>query len=262
MRGKAKVTRGFIDGEYQDGEIRGINLLLGMRGMGKTSLADRLLSACTGGVIFFDTLSKHAAVLQGYKVISQPGELRDYLELNRGRRFHVLYQPRTGNLDQHFKEVCTIVQVIGWMIFCVDELDKLCGPRWGDARMCPELYELVNYGRHFRVSMIATARRPSRVAAGYRDEAELRIFRLKADVAESIKGDIGETAVNQVVKLPKFFYLHCVEDSDPVLCGGPHDGSSQVVSAPRHDARSELDRDGVQNSPLQAQPPVSGRPVA
>lgn len=216
------MSRGFIDGEYQDGELRGLVFLVGRRGFGKTTEMDRLLQTCTGGVLFFDTLSKHATVFPGYIVFAQPGPLVDYLRVNRGRRFRVLYQPRKGNLDQHFREVCRIIKTFGWMIFGVDELDKLCGARWGDARMPPEFYDLVNYGRHARVSMIATARRPQGVAAGFKAECEYRIFRLKDQKAlDSVALDIGEAHIPQIRQLDKYYYLKCSEDDDPILCGGP-----------------------------------------
>ena len=215
------MTRGFIDGEYQDGEIRGLHFLLGRRGYGKTTEMDRRLSLCGGGVIFFDTLSKHAGVLQGYKILSQPEELQAYLRPNRGRRFRVLYQPRQGNLDIHFRAVALIVLAFGWMIFGVDEIDKLCGARWGDRRMPTELYDLVNYGRHHRVSMIATARRPQTVARAFTDEAELSIFNVKPAVADYLKDDIGPEYVPQATKLEKYYYLQCSADEEPVLKGGP-----------------------------------------
>lgn len=220
------MTRGFIDGEYQDGELRGLNFLVGLRGFGKTTEMDRLLQLCTGGVLFFDTLSKHGDVLHGYVVLSDPDHVTAYLRVNRGRRFRILYQPRGGNLDFHFREICKIVRAFGWMIFGVDELDKLCGNQYSPTNMPPEMYELVNYGRHHRVSMIATARRPKAVPAGYRDEAEFRVFRLKADVAELLAGDLGKETVARIVQLPKFYYLHCVQDGEPVLRGGPRPGLS------------------------------------
>lgn len=214
--------RGFIDGEYQDEEIRGLVFLCGMRGMGKTTEMDRLLSLCTGGVLFFDTVSKHAGVFRGYAIFSEPGPLESYLRLNRGRRFRVLYQPRRGNLDTHFQKVCTIVRAMGWMIFAVDEVDKLSGARWGETRMCPEFYHLVNYGRHERVSMIATARRPKAAPAGFRGEAEMRVFRLKeVGAIDYFAEEMGDETAARLRTLPKYYYLHCVQDGDPILCGGP-----------------------------------------
>ncbi|HYE23824.1 MAG TPA: hypothetical protein VEG32_01370 [Clostridia bacterium] len=44
--------------------------------------------------------------------------------------------------------MCKIVISFGSMIFGIDELDRHCGSQWGQHRMPPELYDLVNYGRH------------------------------------------------------------------------------------------------------------------
>jgi hypothetical protein len=213
--------RGFVDGEYQDGEIRGLVFICGMRGMGKTTEMDRLLGLCGGGVVFFDSLSKHAEILEGYKVLSQPGDLEEYLRVNQGRRFHVLYQPRKGKLDHHFQSVCLCVRLFGAMILAIDELDKLCGPRWGDTRMCPELDHLVNYGRHEKVSMIATARRPTGVARGYTAEAELRLFKIKEQGYIDYFADlVGKEDAARLRTLEKFQFLHCKDDSEAELCGG------------------------------------------
>ncbi len=213
--------RDIVDGEYCDGEIAGLVFLCGMRGMGKTTEMDRLLSLCTGGVVFFDTLSKHAGVFSGYIVLNQPGALESYLRVNRGRRFRVLYQPRAGNLDHHFQAVCRIVRAFGWMIFGIDELDLHCGARWGDHRMPPEFYHLVNYGRHERVSMIATARNPKAVPRGYTNESEMRIFRTEERSYRDYFADrLGEEAAARLASLPRFSYLHKVGDRAPVVAGG------------------------------------------
>ncbi len=214
------MARGFIDGEYQDGELRGLNFLVGRRGYGKTTEMARLLSLCTGGVLFFDVLSKHAPMLPGYIIFFEPGPLLKYLRVNRGRRFRVLYQPRQGNLDDHFQAVCKIVRACGWMIFAVDELDKLCGSRHGSSWMSVAFYDLVNYGRHCRVSIIATARRPQGVAAGFKAESEYRVYRLKDQAAlDAVAKDVGEENVERIRNLPKYVYLHCIEDEEPIERG-------------------------------------------
>jgi hypothetical protein len=216
------MRRGFIDGEYEDGGLRGCNFLAGKRGMGKTTEMDRILSGCVGGVVFFDSLSKHADVLKGYKILSEPGPLRDYLTINRGRRFHVLYQPRAGSLDEHFQAVCDVVRALGWCILAIDELDKLCGPRFGDSRMCPGLYHLVNYGRHDRVSLIATARRPTSVARGYTSECvSMSLFRIteKADL-KYFEEYIGADNAARLPTLQPYQFLSWSEMGEAELKGG------------------------------------------
>jgi hypothetical protein len=218
------MTRGFIDGEYQDGELRGCTFIAGKRGMGKTTEMARLLSSCSGGVLFFDALSRHEGVLPGYKLFSQPGHLEAYLRLNRGRRFRVLYQPRAGDLAEHFRAVCTIVRAFGEMIFGIDELDMLCGAQWGDARMPPEFYHLVNYGRHCRVSMLATARRPMSVARGYTSQClQMRLFGMteRADL-KYFEDYIGQADAQRLAALDKYQYLFWTGDGPAQLAGGRH----------------------------------------
>jgi hypothetical protein len=216
------MVRGFIDGEYQDGEIRGLGFLCGMRNMGKTTEMARLFSECTGGFVFFDTTSKHGHLFPAAVVFSQPGRLREYLLINRGRRFQVVYQPRGGEIDEHFRAVCLVVSTFGWMIFGIDELDKFCGQRWGAKGMPPELAVLVDYGRHHRVSILGSARRPKAIAPAYRGEAEMRVFRLKEEGAiEYFEGELGKETAAQLRSLPQFYYLHCMQDCDPVVRGGP-----------------------------------------
>jgi hypothetical protein len=216
------MTRGFIDGEYQDGELRGCTFIAGKRGMGKTTEMGRLLSLCSGGVLFFDALSRHDSALPTYKLFVQPGDLRNYLRVNRSRRFRVLYQPRAGSVDEHFRAVCTIVRAFGSMIFGVDELDMLCGGQWGDSRMPPEFYHLVNYGRHCRVSMLATARRPMSVARGFTSQClQMRLFGMteRADL-KYFEDYIGEGDARRLAALQKYQYLHWTGDGPAALCGG------------------------------------------
>lgn len=206
--------RGFHDGEYQDGEVRGCGFVAGIRGMGKTTEMARLCNQCLGGALFFDPLSRHESALSGYRLISQPGRLVEYLQVNRARRFRILYQPRTGELDQHFHSVCTVVRAFGWMLFAIDELDMLCGPRYGDTRMTPAMYHLVNYGRHCRVAILATARRPMNVPRGFTSQClSMRLFQMRerADL-RYFEEYIGETDARRLSSLPKFQYLHWTGD--------------------------------------------------
>ena len=213
--------RGFIDGEYQDGELRGLTFIAGQRGMGKTTEMGRLLGLCSGGVVFFDSLSKHEGVLKGYVLVSQPGQMEAYLRANSKRRFRLLYQPRAGDIDGHFRAFCTIVRAFGSMIVGIDELDMLCGSQWGEKRMPPEFSHLVHYGRHSRVSMLATARRPMDVARGFTSQCgEMRLFHMreKGDL-KYFENYIGALAA-RLPSLQKYQYLHWTGDGEATTCGG------------------------------------------
>jgi hypothetical protein len=91
--------------------------------------------------------------------------------------------------------------------------------------MPPELAEIVDYGRHHRISMIASARRPKAIAPAYRGEAEMRIFRLKEEGAiDYFEGELGKETAERLRTLPQYVYLHCQQDADPVERGGARRG--------------------------------------
>lgn len=226
------MARGFIDGEYQDGDLRGLTGLFGQRGMGKTTETVRLVSQCSGGAIFYDTLDKHGHVLKGWVTFQQPGPLKDYLRTNRKRRFRVRYAPPRPNVfadkrdsaqageAQHLIAVCQIVAVFGDMIFAVDEIDRFCDK---NGEMPAALYALAHYGRHYRVSMLCTARDPATLGINFRSQCEfLRIFRTDEDrYVQYFAGRIGKANAQRLRSLPQYHYLLWQSGtSEARVCGG------------------------------------------
>jgi hypothetical protein len=211
------MMRGFIDGEYQDGEIRGCTFIAGIRGMGKSTDMARKLAQCGGGAIFWDPLARHQHLMPDGVLIHQPGDLERYLRVNHGRRFRILYQPRSGKIDDHFRAVCRIVQAFGWMVFAIDEIDIVSGPHWGSTWMCPELYHLVNYGRHCRVSMLATARYPNAVPRGYTSQCtSMCLFRVtEPKHLRYFEEYIGSENTARLPSLPKYHYLEWTGEGLP-----------------------------------------------
>jgi hypothetical protein len=217
------MARGFIEGEYQDGELRGLTFIAGQRNMGKTTETTRLLNQCAGGAVFFDTTGNHGGVLRGYKTFSQPGPLKEYLRLNHGRRFRIRYEPRDEHAHEHFEAVCLIVRAVGWMIFAVDEVDTFCGPEHGVRQMPAALYNLAHFGRHYRVSMIVTARDPASLSIRFRSQCEtFRIFRTDEErYVQYFSGRIGKVNAARLSSLTRFqFLLWRSGSSDAVVQGG------------------------------------------
>lgn len=210
--------RGFIDGEYQDGEIRGCGFVAGIRGMGKTTLVGKMLATCGGGAVFWDPLAKHAHLFPGGVILHQPGELEQYLRANRGRRVRIVYQPVSGDIEQHFRAVCRIVRAFGWLVFGIDELDMVSGAHWGPSWMCPELYHLVNYGRHCRVSLLATARSPNQVPRGFTSQCTtMRLFRItEPKQIRYFEEYIGKENAARLSSLSPYTYLNW--SGDDTLC--------------------------------------------
>jgi hypothetical protein len=220
------MTRGFIDGEYQDGELRGLTFLAGERGMGKTTEAIRLVLQCSGAVIFFDTVGTHAEQLRakGFVEFNQPGPLERYLRANRGRRVRVVYVPRDEWPEQHIRAVCIMARAFGELILGVDEIDQFCGPEWGAKQMPIELYNLAHFGRHYRVSMLCTARDPATLSIKFRSQcAYMRIFRTTEErYVKYFEARIGRANAAKLPLLQKtYFLLWSAGSLDAPVSGGP-----------------------------------------
>lgn len=206
----------FFDGEWNDGEVRGMSFLSGKRGSGKTTEAMRLLQQCRGGRVFFDTLSKHA--LPNYVAVSQPGELKDALRVRSTPR--IIYQPRCGNLLEHFEAVNAIVYAVGELVYVVDEIDYHCSA----SALPPHLYVLVNYGRHSHVAMVFTARRPAQVSRELTGACwEMRLFRTTETRDIRYFADLlGDNRTAESLRtLGNYQYLLWRDDgSEPIVRGG------------------------------------------
>ena len=213
----------FIKGEWQDGEVRGVNFLAGFRGMGKTTEMGRLMNGCSGTVVFYDHKGTHPSLLRGAVTLTQPGDLKDAFLARRGHRMRVRYVPPRAAPDfsnkkkrgwepehvTHFRAVCAICDVFGRAILCADEMDNYCGPQWGSFRMPPELYTIVHEGRHSPLSMIFTARDPTTISPNVRSQCEtLRIFRtVEESYVEYFQARIGKEMAARLYTLPEYQYV-------------------------------------------------------
>jgi hypothetical protein len=218
------MARGFIDGEYTDGELRGLTFLAGERGMGKTTEAIRLVRQCGGAVIFFDTVGKHAHLLPGFVQFNQPGPLKEYLLANQGRRVRAVYVPRDEYPEQHLIAVCVLARVYQNVILAVDEIDTFCGPEWGAKNMPKELYDLAHYGRHWHVSMLCTARDPATLSIKFRSQCEyMRIFRTSEErYVKYFEARIGKANSAKLPQLQKTYFLFWQSGHlDAQIKGGP-----------------------------------------
>jgi len=89
-------------------------------------------------------------------------------------RFRIVYRGEY-HPELHFAHVAKLAAVVGDLVFAIDEVDY-----FGSAGQClEELDWLIRYGRHRRVAMVYTARRPAEVPRNLTAQSsEFRIFRL------------------------------------------------------------------------------------
>jgi hypothetical protein len=221
-------VRGFNNGEYEDGEIRGLTFVAGERGMGKTTEVIRLGRACTGPVFFFDTVGQHQHLLPGFKVFHDCGELKQFVLANWGRRIRAVYVPLDEFPEKHVIELAKLLRALGkWLggaILIVDEMDTFCGQEWGVKGMPIELYNLAHFGRHYWVSMLVTARDPPSLSKRFRSQcAFMRLFRISEDdYADYFAKRIGKANAARLPTLEKtYFLLWEAGKQEAPVCGGP-----------------------------------------
>jgi len=76
-----------------------------------------------------------------------------------------------------------------------------------------DMYHPVNYGRHVRVSILATARHPMSVARGYASPcASFRLFRTTERKHVAYFEEFIGSDVRRLPSLPRFHYLLCTGD--------------------------------------------------
>jgi hypothetical protein len=151
--------------------------------------------------------------------------LREYLSqrLSSAARFRIMYQPFTGELEHHFEAVTALALAYGkngpGIIYAVDEIDKFCTASF----VPPAMKDLINYGRHRKVSMICTSRRPAQVARELTSQcSEIRCFRTTEPRDIRYFSDImGDTAAQKLPALGEYQYLRWTDDcAEPEICGG------------------------------------------
>lgn len=223
------TTRGFIDGEYQDGEVRGRIFVTGTSGFGKTTELVRMLEQCSGTSVLYDHTGRHT--LKGAIYVHSISTFRDALIRVLDRRARIVYQPEDGDLMEHLRGFSKIVALIGGLIVGFDEIDEYCGPEWGRKNMPPELYTLCHHGRHKGakacgrrgVSMLYTARVPKSIAPGLRSQAsEIRFFHEhEPEIVKYWAGIVGSELAGKLVALQKYQYLIWKNNGQPpVFAGG------------------------------------------
>jgi hypothetical protein len=146
----------------------------------------------------------------GFEEVHQPSELVQVITRNWGGEFKVLYVPLGGEQILHFEAVNEIVRKAGDMIYAVDEVDKFQSPAFAP----PQLYELINYARHFHVAMIGTARRPAQVSKEYTfGLSEICSFNVtEPGDLDYFEKKIGHSGVLSLPSLGQYEYLRWMQD--------------------------------------------------
>lgn len=156
------------------------------------------------------TIAKHFTEMYERHVIYDT--TRDFT--NAG--FQNVYVPTGGSIEE-FERFCCEILKIGNMMVVVDEAQQVL-PEGRDISKCA--FQLVMYGRHSGIGLIATTKRPAILNKTVFEEANyLMLFRhmIPNDV-KYLKQIVGDRA-EELQKLPNFQFM--IYDNS----GGPKTGS-------------------------------------
>jgi hypothetical protein len=114
--------------------------------------------------------------------------------------------------DDDFEELATLVNKMKNITFVIDEIDMFFDTR---ADKKSQMYKMVHYGRHNKIDIITTSRRPANISRNLTSQTDVFYFsRLREpNDKKYIKALLGTQAVEIVDKLSKFSFLR-VEDED------------------------------------------------
>lgn len=147
-----------------------------------------------------------------------------------------MYQPLGGDLQEHFESVTALALSYGklgpGLIYGVDEVDRFCDNgrlkvpdrKPGQPVRDPALKELINYGRHRKISAICTSRRPAQVARELTSQcSEIRCFKTTEPRDIRYFADImGEIPSSFLPKLKEYSYLKWTDDAQAPLIIDKH----------------------------------------
>lgn len=189
---------------------------MGKRGSGKSYCMAKLLKTCAR-VVCFDTVGQYQPVqLPGFVFMEQPGQLKEFLRKHRARDFRIWYRPE-HQVEKHLTAVAGLVTAVGNCVLGVDEVDYFGTA--GSSNI--KLDWLARYGRHRRVALVWTARRPAEVFKNLTAACwALRIFRMtEPRDMEYLAHYIGEAA-DKLPGLGQFCHLRW-QDDGKVFINGP-----------------------------------------
>jgi hypothetical protein len=171
--------------------------------------------------VIFNTAGVKSFEKLGWQQVHSPEEFEQICyDANKAGNagVRVVYTPLAGDRTKHFEAVSRIVMSYGAMVYAVDEVDSYMQPNF----MPPEMYELVNYGRHRDVAMIATARNSAQVARQYTSMlTEICVFCMTEPIyLKYFQDTCGAETAAKIPTLAQYNYVRWMADGQNQVSKG------------------------------------------
>jgi hypothetical protein len=166
-----------------------------------------------------------------YPVVTQPGQLRDALaKAGKSGAVRVIYQPRQGDLVEHWEHVCALCVKAMNLILVADEVDMICSAGapnnatsgyWKKFQKTPGLETIVQFGRHSHIAFLGIARAPQDVWRRLTGQSNrIMVFRMNERLElDAVRGRLGK-ATDELPDLGEYQYLDWKDDGTVTKAGG------------------------------------------
>jgi len=175
-----------------------ISCFFGRKGSGKTTLVGRYLEHVDRFVVC-DTLNEYACG----KIFTNLGDFARYAKKQGAGPIRAVV--RFGS-DDEFERLARMVQVIGEtsgdILFVIEEADIRCSPQF----IPPAMDQLIRYGRHWNVSLVAVSRRPAEISRHFTAQADTIIAGQTYEPRDLdfFRARCGEEFASKVSALPRY----------------------------------------------------------
>ena len=167
-----------------------------------------------------------------WPVVSQPGQLRKVLAAaGHTGVVRCIYQPRTGNVVEHWEHVGWLCLKAENIIVVCDEVDQVCSasasknaasPYWKKfPNKTPALEHIVQYGRHSHLAFVGIARAPQDVWRRLTGQSErILVFTMNERLElDALRGRLGSNT-DRLPSLGKYEYMDWEDGGSVTICGG------------------------------------------
>ena len=192
--------------------------VIGHKGYGKTTLTEKLAILTDKPTIICDPRFQYNTVLLRRLHFKSVSSFRKWLSEKNNYMIFKKYKLEiiVNAFTDTFEELATLVNKMNNITFVIDEIDMFFDTR---ADNKTQMYKMVNYGRHNKIDIITTSRRPARINRDLTSQTDVFYFsRLREpNDKKYIKALYGADEVSQVENLEKFSFLRCEDDKKEII---------------------------------------------
>ncbi len=174
-----------------------IEVILGKRGSGKSTLSKELMRRAGGRVVFLSPVENLKADFTAWEY----AEIKIFMEKMKGGQILVVRRADIKAAEIVALTALSMPKQKFNFTLVVDEMDKY--------NKSTEMLDIIHYGRHFNINLICNSRRYTDLPRLLTSQADnMYIFRTQEprDI-QYIKDYCGHSAASKIVNLKPFHYL-------------------------------------------------------